>query len=77
MQCLFQPLEGMNDILFFNLALTIKDFNKNAINTKHIFILNYHTICFKVLYMLKVSGGNMYYLTDETDFDFSKSSPVR
>lgn len=70
-QCLFQPLEGINDILFFNLALTMKDFNKNAINTKYIFILNYYTIYFKVLYKLKVNDENMYYLVDEINFDFN------
>lgn len=71
LQCLFQPPEGVNDILFFNLALTIKDFNKNAINTKYIFILNYYTIYFKVLCKLKVNGRNMYYLTDKINFDFN------
>lgn len=70
-QCLFQPLEGINDILFFNLALTMKDFNKNAINTKYIFILNYFTIYFKVLYKLKVNDENMYYLVNEINFDFN------
>lgn len=49
----------------------MKDMHNYAINTKYIFILNYYTIYFKVLYKLKVNDENMYYLVDEINFDFN------